>query len=60
MPEVFGRPHGPRLVRSQDNTGWLLVGDTARVMDDADLLWLRETIERAFTGMIIEKIFGGG
>jgi hypothetical protein len=59
MPEVFGRPHGPRLVRSQDNTGWLLIGEVDRVMDDADLLWLRETIEAAYKRVIIDRVFGG-
>jgi hypothetical protein len=28
-------------------------------MDDADLLWLRETIEAAYKRVIIDRVFGG-
>lgn len=51
----FGRVDSPRLVRLRD--GWTITGDTGRVLDATDLLWLSQSVDEARTAILIDALY---
>ena len=58
MTEIYGRPHGPRVVRTPE--GWVVTGDTSRPMNQTDLLWLWESVITALRSVLVDAMYGGG
>lgn len=60
MTEVYGRPHGPRIVRTE--RGWMLtVGDQAPIFLDAtDFLWLKKSVDAVVDSELCGVLYGGG
>lgn len=58
MTEVYGRPHGPRIVRVDG--GWKIIGDTSRTMNETDVLWLLQSMNDAVRSLLVDALYGGG
>ena len=58
MTEVYGRPHGPRIVRTVD--GWKIIGGTSRTMNETDVLWLLQSMNDAVRSLLVDALYGGG
>lgn len=60
MTEIYGRPHGPRVVRTPE--GWILTvgGEAVAELNATDLLWLKESMDAAVRSVLVDVLYGGG
>jgi hypothetical protein len=52
MPDLYTKPHTPRLVRVDG--GWLLTGAPEGVMDKAAMLWFAKSVLDALMAALVE------